>query len=97
MLKDLRDEKVKKVKKLNTQYDELIKGIEDSLKLALVDDNVHIRSKFVDGFAIPVVVFDYVELVFINDKLIFIDAHGSYNSLMDECGIEDLLDILNNL
>ena len=53
-----------------------------------------ICSKYVNEKAIKVNVFDYEELIIINDKLVFIDANGSHYSLYADCCLEDLIDLL---
>lgn len=67
----------------------LIKEIEKSKK----------QSKYINGVnCISVVgLYHYSELVFLNEKLIFIDINGLHYSLFSECTLNDLILILNNL
>jgi len=53
-----------------------------------------LTSKFMDTKAIEVNVFDYVELVIVNDQLTFLDDSGYHHSLYSETTLEDLIDIL---
>ena len=53
------------------------------------------KSKFVDEKAITVDVFDYVEMVIINDTLTFLDSSGYHYSIFADASLEDLIDILN--
>jgi hypothetical protein len=55
------------------------------------------NSNFVDGKAIRVNVYDYEELVLVNDKLTFIDKNGYQFSLYADITLEDLVDILSKL
>ncbi len=55
-----------------------------------------IKSKYVLSNAIKVNLFDYSELVLINDTLTFLDVNGYHYSLYAEASLEDLIDIINN-
>jgi hypothetical protein len=58
-------------------------------------NNSKTESRFLLTKSIPVNVFDYVELAIIYDSLTFLDAKGYQYSLFADCGLEDLIDILN--
>lgn len=44
--------------------------------------------------AIPVNIFDYKELVYLNDKLVFLDDNGLHFDLYSDCNQSDLIDII---
>jgi len=50
----------------------------------------HIREK-----CIKVNVFDYTELVNLNDTLTFLDKDGLHYSIFTDATLEDLIDIIN--
>ena len=55
------------------------------------------RSKHITERAIKVNIFDYTEMVIVNDKLTFLDKNGLHYSIFSDCSIEDLIDILATL
>lgn len=58
-------------------------------------NNSKTESKHLNGKAIKVNVFDYTEIVIINDRLIFLDSNGYHYSLFNgDCTLEDLIDII---
>jgi hypothetical protein len=57
-----------------------------------------INSKFISYCkAIPINLYDYVELAIVNDKLTFLDRNGYHYSTYSEASLEDLIDILSKL
>ncbi len=52
------------------------------------------KSKHMDSKALRVNVFDYTELVVIDDSLTFLDKHGYHHSLFSDCSLEDLIDLI---
>lgn len=80
---------------LSEEYNALVEIIERALRLVVNASKV--ESKIVHSKALKVNVFDYVELVIINDKLTFINESGLQYSLYADCTIEDLIDILTKL
>lgn len=79
---------------LAKEYRDLENKIEDTLKKMIANSNV--QSDFIAGSnALKVNVFDYVELVYLDYRLKFIDNNGYHFSLYDECTTQDLLDIIN--
>ena len=53
------------------------------------------ESEHISDKAIKVNVFDYTELVIVNDRLTFIDSDGYHYNVYAECALEDLIDILS--
>lgn len=80
---------------LTDKYIELEKEVHDALINEIETSKT--KSDFVSTKAIKVDVFDYVELIYINNKLVFIDNTGLHYSVYSDCMLEDLIDILNNL
>ena len=60
----------------------------------LVDSSTHI-SIHTGAKAVEVNVCDYRELTTVNDQLTFLDSAGLHYSVFTDCGLEDLIDILN--
>ena len=56
-----------------------------------------VKSKHVNSNSLEVNVFDYVELVLVNDILTFIDSRGLHYSIFSDASLEDLIDILKTL
>jgi len=54
-----------------------------------------IKSKHIDGNAIKVNVFDYTELVLIDNIITFLDINGYQYSIYADANLEDLIDIIN--
>lgn len=75
------------------------KSLELSVFVALVSEieKSTYKSEHMDEKAIKVNVFDYTELVRINERLTFLDANGLHYSVYAECSLEDLIDILNKI
>lgn len=60
--------------------------------------NSNIVSKHIVGTpCIKVNVFDYTELILLDDKLTFLDNDGYQYSLYSECSLEDLIDIIESI
>ena len=60
-------------------------------------ENSKEESKHVSANCIKVKVFNYRELMIINDQLTFLDEDGYHYSLFTgDCNLEDLIDILNS-
>ena len=80
---------------LSEDYNDLETRVIRALRITIGESKV--KSKFVDAKAIKVNVFDYVELVILDEKLIFIDDRGLQYSLNSDCDLSDLIDILTKL
>ena len=81
---------------LKKRYRDLEMEVMASLRDAI--NNSDTESKHVQSKAIKVNVFDYTEMVYINDNLTFLDDKGMHYSLWNgDCNIEDLIDILSQL
>ena len=83
-----------KYQELKDRHDKL----EEDVINALINevDNSELESKSVSTKCIKVNVFDYVELVYLNE-LLFIDDDGLQYGLYAECSLEDLIDILSKI
>ena len=81
------------MKSLKHQYRDLEISVLRELR-DLVENSKHI-SKHVNEKSIYVNVFDYTELTIINDRLVFLDEDGYHYSLLNECNLEDLIDIIS--
>lgn len=81
-------------KHLEKKYQDLEQEVKDALK-NIVNKSRH-YSKHINGKALKVWLFDYTELVIVNDELTFLDGNGHHHSLYSDCSLEDLIDILNN-
>lgn len=79
---------------INKVYNqEVLPMIEKMLKDVISKSNV--MSKHLVGVpCIEVDIFDYKELVYFEGKLTFINANGYHYSLLAECEVNDLIDIL---
>ncbi|MFW6273010.1 MAG: hypothetical protein ACOC2U_04460 [bacterium] len=78
---------------LAKEFRDLEVKIQDTLKKMI--ENSGKVSRFIAGQkALKVNVFDYIELVFLNERLTFIDSNGNHFSVYAECTTEDLLDII---
>lgn len=53
-----------------------------------------IMSKHGKFLSLKVNVFDYVEIAYINEKLVFFDEKGLIYSVYADCSLDDLIDIL---
>ena len=81
---------------LVTQHNTLSDNIISALKAEI--DESKLQSKHItNSKAISVNVFDYIELVIVNDKLTFLNSQGNHHSLYADCINNDLIDILYNL
>lgn len=78
---------------LKKQYRDLEQRIIFELRSKI--ENSNYISKHCNEKAIKVNVFDYTELLIINDHLTFLDRNGMHYSLFADCTLEDLIDILN--
>jgi len=79
---------------LKLQYRDLEQRVLSELRHKVINSKKH--SKYIHGKCIKVNVFDYTELVIVNDRLTFLDNNGMHYSLWNgDCGLEDLIDILN--
>lgn len=79
-------------------FEKRLKQLEQDVEEALremVTKSRHI-SRHISGKAVKVYVFDYKELVIVNNELTFLDSNGQHYSLYTDCTLEDLIDILNN-
>lgn len=80
---------------LRERYNALENDVKQSLINAINKSDVeatHIYTK-----AIKVNVFIYVELVFWDGELTFLDRLGYRYNLFSECNLEDLIEILENI
>ena len=55
------------------------------------------ESKHVEGKCLRVSLFDYCELVYIDQRLVFLDSNGHHYGVYNEASLEDLIDILTKL
>jgi len=79
---------------LAKEYRNLEFKIQHTLKKMI--ENSGNESHFIAGEnALKVNVFDYEELVFLDERLTFIDNNGSHFWLYAECTTDDLLDIID--
>jgi len=83
-----------KHKELRKRFDALEADVKEALR-NMVNNSKHI-SKHMSCKAVKVYLFDYSELVIVNDELTFLDSNGYHYSLYADCSLEDLIDILNN-
>jgi len=81
------------MKNLKKDYRDLEIKVIASLRELVNNSNQ--TSKHINTKSIKVNVFDYTELVVINDRLTFLDNNGLHYSLFADCSLEDLIDILN--
>lgn len=73
---------------------EVLSMIEGMLKDVISKSNV--MSKHLVGVpCIEVDIFDYKELVYFEGKLTFIDVNGYHYSLLADCEVNDLIEILS--
>lgn len=82
-------------KNYKTRYEQLSADVQFALRKAI--EKSKIESKHVNEKCIKVNVFDYKELVVINDELTFLDSDGLHYSVYADCTLDDLIDILNEL
>lgn len=82
-------------KNYKTRYEQLSADVQFALRKAI--EKSKIESKHVNEKCIRVNVYDYKELVFINNELTFLDTNGYHYYLYTECDLNDLIDILNAL
>jgi hypothetical protein len=81
------------MKNFKKQYRDLEMEVMSHLRDAI--NNSDYFSKYIQGKAIKVNVFDYTELVIIDDRLTFLDSNGLHYSIFTDASLEDLIDILN--
>lgn len=81
------------MKQLISKLDKLTNEVHSTLRTAI--ENSKVESKHINGKAIVVNVFDYRELVLINNRLTFLDANGLHYSIDADCELSDLIYILN--
>jgi len=80
----------------DTEYNDLKKRI--ILKLRSLISNSNVVSKHIVGLpCIKVNIFDYCELVIWNNNLTFITNDGLHSSLLSDCDIEDLIEIIKEI
>lgn len=80
-------------KNLKKQYRDLEMRVMQSLREKV--ESSHDGSQHIFGInALKVNVFDYTELVIVNDRLTFLDSRGYQYSVYSETSLEDLIDIL---
>ena len=77
------------------RYEELESEVLNALRREIQKSKI--ESKEVNTQCIKVDIYGYVELIYIHDKLTFVDSSGLHYSLWAECSIEDLIDILNKI
>jgi hypothetical protein len=78
---------------LRCEYEALIEKISNSLISLIANSNV--TSEHVAGNCIKVDLFDYyTELVIVNDELTFLDYDGYHHSLLSDCDINDLINLI---
>ena len=77
------------------EYRDLEMKVKRALREAI--NNSSYESKHISTKAVKVNVFNYIELVIVNDKLTFLDSDGLHYSLFIECYLEDLIDILDSI
>ena len=80
------------MKNFKKQYRDLEMSILSELRDRINKSNYY--SKHNNQKAIKVNVFDYVELVIVNDSLVFLDSKGYQCSLFVDVNLEDLIDLL---
>ena len=80
-------------RELSKRYDDLERDVEETLR-DLVNKSKY-QSRHISGKAVKVHLFDYTELVIVNNELTFLDSNGHHYSLYTDCSLEDLIDILN--
>ena len=79
---------------LKEMFRDLEKKTLDSLRSAVL--NSKSESRHTHSPSIDVNVFDYTELVIVDDELTFLDEYGQHYSLYNgDCYLEDLIDILS--
>lgn len=80
---------------LKEMFRDLEKKTLDSLRSAVL--NSKSESRHTNSPSIDVNVFDYTELVIVDDELTFLDEYGQHYSLYNgDCHLEDLIDILSH-
>ena len=81
------------MKTLKTKYRDLEQRVLSDLRQKVNESKQ--KSKHLNTKCLNVSIFNYVELVIINDHLTFLDANGMQYSLWNgDCNLEDLIDIL---
>lgn len=80
---------------LKKRYSKLNADVRSALIKAISKSKV--QSKHIIGNCIAVDINDYTELVYFNESLQFLDSSGYSYNLYNDCTIQDLIDILNQL
>lgn len=74
------------------QHDKLYNDVQESFEFLINTSKT--KSKYLNTNCINVNIFDYVEMVIVNDQLTFIDSRGLYYDLTTDCTLLDLIEIL---
>ena len=83
------------MKNLKRGYRDLETRVLSELRDKVNNSNIHSKH-ITQEKCIEVNVFDYTELVIVDDQFIFLDDKGCHYSLWNgDCNLEDLIDILN--
>lgn len=78
---------------ISEKYDNFETEVIEKLESLVLNSKTF--SKFwSDALAIPVNVFDYVEAAILNGELVFLNNVGGQHSLLSDCNISDLVDII---
>jgi hypothetical protein len=77
---------------LSLKYNALVREVRETLTQMVKESKE--KSRFMDLPALKVNIYDYEEMVFVNDELIFVDGCGLHYGLWTECDLEDLIDIV---
>jgi len=77
------------------QYRDLETKVMHSLSDAI--EKSTLQSKHINTKAIKVNIFEYTELVIVNDRLTFLDADGQHYSVFAQASLKDLIDIFNGI
>ncbi len=84
----------KKMENLKKQYRDLEQKVIRKLRNKV--ENSDLTSSHVREKAIKINVSDYTELIIVNDRLTLLDDNGQHYN-WNECSLEDLIDILNEV
>ena len=55
-----------------------------------------VKSNHLSTTILPVNIFGYTELAIVDDHLTFLDDNGLHYSLLSDCTLEDLIEIIEN-
>lgn len=79
--------------KLSEKYNNLI--VETESKLIDLINKSKIKSKHIQGKNVILVnIFDYTELIILNDHLVFMDSNGHQYSIYGDCDLLDIIEIV---